>query len=128
MGNRILIVDDQMGIRRLLREVLESAGFDVIEASNGLDGVAIVQSKHPDLVLLDIKMPGIDGQEALRRIRQYDVKIPVVIMSAYGDMDFMQCVEALGVVASVTKPFDIMHLIEIIMSLLYNDGVPEAVS
>ena len=70
MRARILVVDDEMEIRRSVRMILEYEGYDVLEASSGPEGIALVEKESPDLVFLDVKMPGMDGLEALQRPAQ----------------------------------------------------------
>ena len=85
MKARILVVDDdEAEIRRSVRMILEYEGYDVIEASSGPEGVALAEREAPDLVFLDIKMPGMDGLEALQRIKASNETPPVVILSGHG--------------------------------------------
>ncbi len=84
MKSRILVIDDEAEIRRSVRMILEYEGYDVLEASNGPDGVAMAERESPDLVFLDIKMPGMDGLEALQRIKAASETLPVVIISGHG--------------------------------------------
>src|ERR671912_583862 len=69
MKSRILVIDDETEIRRSVRMILEYDGYDVLEASSGPEGVALAEKEAPDLVFLDVKMPGMDGLEALQRIK-----------------------------------------------------------
>ncbi|MDB5083272.1 MAG: two-component system response regulator [Bacilli bacterium] len=110
MQHKVLIVDDQYGIRVLLHEVLESEGIKIFEAPNGPTALDIVANEQPDLVLLDMKIPGMDGLEILRHIRQIEPKTKVIMMTAYGELDLIQEAMALGALTHFTKPFDIDEL------------------
>ena len=79
----ILVVDDEESIRILFREELEEEGYKVITAENGVKALEMIKRERPDLVTLDIKMPGEDGLEILREIREIDYNLPVIICSAY---------------------------------------------
>ncbi|MDF2946723.1 MAG: two-component response regulator [Bacillales bacterium] len=104
---KILIVDDQFGIRILLTEIFKKEGYKTFHAANGLQAIDIVQSESPDLILLDMKIPGMDGIEILRRVRQIDTKVKVIIMTAYGELDMIQEAKNLGALTYFSKPFDI---------------------
>ncbi len=84
-ARRILVVEDNELNLKLVRDVLRHAGFDVIEARSGEDGVVLAAECHPDLVLIDLQLPGIDGVEALKLIRSNDggKKVPVVAVTAF---------------------------------------------
>src|SRR5918992_1154372 len=86
MKPRILVIDDEAAIRDSLRMILEYEHYDFSGASSGPDGLAAIQRERPDLVLLDIKMPGMDGMEVLRKIRAFDDTLPVVMISGHGTM------------------------------------------
>src|SRR5882672_1429490 len=86
MKPRILVIDDEAAIRDSLRMILEYEHYEFLGASNGPDGLAQVQRERPDLVLLDIKMPGMDGMEVLRKLRELDDTLPVVIISGHGTL------------------------------------------
>jgi two-component system nitrogen regulation response regulator NtrX len=81
---RILVIDDEAAIRDSLRMILEYEGYGFTGAASGQDGIALVQRDRPDLVLLDIKMPGMDGMDVLRRLRALDEGLPVVMISGHG--------------------------------------------
>jgi len=81
----ILVVDDELSIRILYKEELEEDGYTVITASDGDEALRKIKSDKPDLVTLDIRMPGMDGIEVLHRIREMDKEIPVIMSTAYGE-------------------------------------------
>jgi two-component system response regulator (stage 0 sporulation protein F) len=104
---KILIVDDQFGIRILLNEVFQKEGYQTFQAANGVQALEIVTKHHPDLVLLDMKIPGMDGIEILKRMKVIDPEIRVIIMTAYGELDMIQEAKDLGALTHFAKPFDI---------------------
>lgn len=83
MKKKILIVDDEKNIRFLLKEELTDEGYDVILAESGSTALELIRKEKPDLVTLDIKMPGEDGLSVLRKIREIEYDLPVIICSAY---------------------------------------------
>jgi DNA-binding response OmpR family regulator len=83
LSKKILVVDDEKNIRLLLKEELQDEGYDVIMAENGAAALEMIQKEEPDLVTLDIKMPGEDGLSILRKIREIEYDLPVIICSAY---------------------------------------------
>ena len=107
MKAKILIVDDQFGIRILLNEVFQKEGYNTFQAANGLQALDIVKKHDPDLVLLDMKIPGMDGLEILKRMKVIDQDIRVIIMTAYGELDMIQEAKELGAIMHFAKPFDI---------------------
>lgn len=107
MKEKILIVDDQFGIRILLNEVFQKEGYQTFQAANGIQALEIVTKNDPDLVLLDMKIPGMDGIEILKRMKVIDPDIRVIIMTAYGELDMIQEAKDLGAITHFAKPFDI---------------------
>jgi two-component system cell cycle response regulator DivK len=104
---RILVVDDQEDNRRILRDLLTAAGFDVIEAADGEGAVAQAVADTPDLILMDIQLPGIDGYEATRRIKSSAAlrSTPLIAVTSYAlSGDEGRALEA-GCDDYVTKPF-----------------------
>ncbi len=120
MGERpkILIVDDQYGIRVLLCEVFQAEGYLTYQAANGKQALSIAKEHQPDLVLLDMKIPGMDGIEILKRLKSLDEHIQVMMMTAYGELDLIEEVMRLGALTHFTKPFDIEELREKVKSYL----------
>lgn len=107
MKGKVLIVDDQFGIRILLNEVLQKEGYETFQAANGVQALEILNTKSPDLVLLDMKIPGMDGIEILKRMKAVEPDIRVLIMTAYGELDMIQEAKDLGALTHFAKPFDI---------------------
>src|SRR6476620_221586 len=107
MKEKILIVDDQFGIRILLNEVFQKEGYQTFQAANGIQALEIVTKHDPDLVLLEMKIPGMDGIEILKRMKVLDPDIKVIIMTAYGELDMIQEAMNLGAITHFAKPFDI---------------------
>ncbi|WP_310260491.1 response regulator [Fictibacillus barbaricus] len=107
MSAKILIVDDQYGIRILLNEIFQKEGYKTYQAANGVQALSIVEKDRPDLVILDMKIPGMDGLEILRRVKKHDETIQVIIMTAYGELDMIHEAMNLGAITHFAKPFDI---------------------
>lgn len=107
MSGKILIVDDQYGIRILLNEVFQKEGYQTYQAANGFQAIDIVLNDRPDLVVLDMKIPGMDGIEILKRVKEIDKDIKVILMTAYGELDMIQEAKDLGALMHFAKPFDI---------------------
>jgi len=108
---KILIVDDEMPIRRTLREILEFEGYDVDEASDGLECVSKIQKDKFDVVIMDIKMPKMDGIEALERLQILSPETPVIMVSGHGTID--TAVEAVkkGAFDFISKPPDLNRML-----------------
>ncbi|MGH9308675.1 MAG: sigma-54-dependent transcriptional regulator, partial [Vicinamibacterales bacterium] len=104
MKPRILVIDDEAEIRRSVRMILEYEGYDVMEASSGPEGVALAEKESPDLVFLDVKMPGMDGLEALQRIRGVNETLPVVIISGHGTVSTAVEATKAGAFDFIEKP------------------------
>ena len=111
---KILIVDDQMGIRMLLSEVLKSEGYTVLEASNGVAALEVANQEQPDLILLDMKLPGMDGLQILKSLQSNGISASVIMMTAYGELELINEAKALGAKSHFTKPFDIDDLISLV--------------
>jgi two-component system, response regulator, stage 0 sporulation protein F len=114
---KVLIIDDQIGIRILLKEVFQQAGYETYCAENGHDALALFEKHHPNLVLLDMKIPGMDGLDILEQIRKLDAVVPVFMMTAYGELDLIKQADKLGATCHFTKPFDIEELLQAVKEI-----------
>ena len=113
---KILVVDDEVAIRDLLVEILADEGYLVCAASNGWAAVAMVQRERPDLMLMDVMMPGLDGPKTLRHLRTLPVPVvvPTVLMSAAHHVTL----DGAEAVAFVSKPFDLVHLLAVVARMI----------
>jgi two-component system cell cycle response regulator DivK len=112
-GERILIIEDHEENRRLLRDLLTSFGYGLIEAVTGEEGLTLAETQVPDLILIDIQLPGIDGYGVTRRIKANPAlrHIPIIAVTSYAlSGDDVKALEA-GCDAYVTKPFDPVELL-----------------
>jgi two-component system, response regulator, stage 0 sporulation protein F len=109
-AKEILIVDDQQGIRLLLNEVFKKEGFHTHLAANGFDALKIAQSQKLDCVLLDMKLPGMDGIEILTHLKEAQLDLPVFMMTAYVEQDLIEQAKSLGVAKYFMKPFNIFEV------------------
>jgi two-component system cell cycle response regulator DivK len=120
MTKRILVVEDQEDLRGVLRDLLTGSGFEVAEAADGHAGVAKAKSERPDLILMDIQLPGIDGYEATRRIKAraelHD--IPIIVVTSYALSGDDAKAKAAGSDAYVAKPFSPRDLLATIRKFL----------
>lgn len=114
---RILVVDDEVGIRSVIREYLENEQYEVVEAGNGEEAVCLVQKQTFDLVIMDIMMPVLDGFSACKEIFQYK-KIPVIMLSARADEYDKLLGFELGIDDYVTKPFSPKELVARVKAVL----------
>ncbi len=113
---KILVVDDEANIRELYRVELAEEGYEVELAENGLEALRKLDSFGPDLVTLDVKMPGIDGIEVLRRIRQVNASLPVLLLTAFGE--FRQDFNTWASDAYIVKSADLSELKATVRKLL----------
>ena len=118
MKPRILVIDDEGAIRDSLRMILEYEDYQFVGAATGQEGIAAVQRERPDLVLLDIKMPGMDGLEVLRKLHALDETLPVVMISGHGTT--ATAVEAIrsGAVDFLDKPLSSERVIVTLQNAL----------
>ena len=110
-GKKILVVDDEQDIRSLLQIILEASGFEVLTASSGRQALDCIAQNPPQLMLLDLKMPKMDGMQTLRELKKLVPNFPVIIITAYGDVrSAVECMR-LGAYDYITKPFDNAEII-----------------
>ena len=118
MSGKILIVDDQKGVRRLLEELFKKEGWDVNVAADGKEAINKVAEKLPDIILMDVKMPNMNGLEASQIILETHGRIPIIMMTAYGEIEVVKKALDAGVKKCITKPFDIMVLRDMVNNLI----------
>ncbi len=119
----ILIVDDEEGLREGLGKLLEDEGYVVLSAETGEQALEILQQSHIDLVLTDIRMPGMDGIELLKKIRERHGDLGVIILTGYGQIE--SYIEAMnfGAIEYVSKPFKVNELKFIVNKVLSSNSV-----
>jgi len=112
MTRRVVIAEDEAIIRLDLKEILLDEGYDVVgETGRGDDAVELVRIHQPDLAILDVKMPGADGLQAARDIRDLDLKVAVLILTAFSQRNLIDEAREAGVAAYLVKPFQRIELI-----------------
>ena len=113
MSKRILVVEDQEDNRQILRDLLGNAGYQMIEAETGEDGLAAAAAHKPDLILMDIQLPGLDGYAAPRRLKADPAlrSIPIIVVTSYALSGDEAKARAAGCDAYVTKPFSPRQLL-----------------
>ena len=114
MDKTILIVDDEAGVRSSVRGVLADEGYRVLEAEDGTGALELIASEHPGLVILDIWMPGMDGIELLRHIRDSHPGTPVIVISGHGNIETAVTATKLGAFDFIEKPFSLDGLLHVV--------------
>ncbi|NQW74952.1 MAG: response regulator transcription factor [Candidatus Planktophila sp.] len=118
MAQQIMIVDDEPGVRALLRDTLSIAGFDVIEATDGMSALTLMRTNQPQLAVIDINMPLMDGFELVERLRSTNNLIPVLMLTAREDKSDIARGLKIGADDYVIKPFGIEELVLRIRAIL----------
>lgn len=103
---KILIVDDELIITRALARALKNEAYDIQIAENGKKGLELIRKTAPDLILLDMMMPEMTGLDVLEKMREEQIDIPVIFMTAYGDFATEKRARELGISVYLTKPFE----------------------
>ncbi len=116
---KILVVDDQIGILQMLQILFEIEGHQVFVASNGLEAVETAKKEKLDLVLMDVKMPFMNGIEALKLIKKKNPNLPVLMMTAYAELNQKVIAKEQGIVDWLYKPLDIEKLKNVVNIILY---------
>ena len=120
---KVLLVEDTEDNRQMMKRLLEMSGYQVLEAVNGEEAVKLASQEQPQIILMDLSLPLIDGLTATRRIRNSPgmSKVPIVAVSAHDSADFHSEALAAGCNAYITKPIDYPELEQIVSRLLSND-------
>jgi len=113
----LLIVDDQQGVRMLLQEVLSEEGYKVVSATGGIEALNLISELNPRAVILDMKMPGLDGLETLKELRKKNSEVPVIMMTAYEELENRDEIRGYGVEHYLTKPFDLEDVCSLIKEI-----------
>ncbi len=112
-NRRILVVEDQEDNRRILRDLLTSRGYDIVEAEDGEKGLAMAHDRRPDLILMDVQIPLLDGYEVTRRLKADPAlrKIPIIVVTSYALSGDESRARAAGCNAYVSKPYSARQLL-----------------
>lgn len=119
-STKVLLVEDTEDNRFMMKRLLEMSGYDVVEAVNGEEAVKLASAEHPDVILMDLSLPVVDGLGATRRIRAMagPRRVPIIAVSAHDTADFHSEAVAAGCDAYITKPIDFAELEELVTRLL----------
>ncbi len=107
----VLIVDDDLAIREVVTQILRYEGYDVLDAGTGAEGLALAEKHHPDAIMLDVKMPGMDGFEVLQRLRAASIGAPVIVISGHGNIETAVAAVRQGAYDFMEKPLDRSRLL-----------------
>ena len=120
----VLVVDDYSDTRALIATMLRTRGFNVIEAEDGLEGLLKASGMYPDLIIMDLSLPEMDGVEAARRIHASPKlsRIPIIVVSAYLTEEVKADIRAAGCLAAFPKPFDTETLLNMITSAIRKEA------
>ena len=128
--SKVLVVDDDTSVRRLVCDVLQAYGYATVSANDGFSALRMMQSEHPDCVILDVMMPGLDGHAVLNRIRESEggSDLPVVMLTASREEQDLVRTYDLGVNSYIVKPVDFAQFVEAIHQvglywLVHNESV-----
>ncbi len=113
-SQKILIVDDEVNMRRTLADILTDEGYQVDTAATGEEAIELCEKHHPEIILMDVRMPGIDGVETFRRIRRHQEGVRVILMSAYSVDALKEAALDEGAIAFLSKPLDLEKVVRLI--------------
>ena len=125
---RILVADDEPSICDAFTALLAAEGHETLTAANGREAVQLVRSAHPDVVFLDVRMPGLDGISALKEIRAFDSTVPVIVMTAYGTLDTASEALRNDAFDYLGKPLDLAKIRQLLQRALHARTTPTAAS
>lgn len=127
LGGTVLVVDDDPDIQEVLRDRLESLGYQVLSAANGREGLGLLEKQSPQLLFLDIEMPDMNGLEVLKEIRKREIDVTVVMITAYGTIE--RAVQAMkeGAYDFIPKPFEPDHIALTVQKALEREGLKRGV-
>ncbi len=114
----VLVVDDELDIRDVLREYFETEGLTVALAAHGSEAIGRILERRPDVILLDLRLPGTQGWDVLRHIRTLEAEVPVIIVSANSDVQLARDLLTVGVFDYLTKPIDLSYLQKAVIAAL----------
>lgn len=120
MGKSVLIIDDEKMLHTMLKSVLAIHDIDTISALSGEEGLELASLRHPDMIILDVLMPGMKGRDICKALKASDITkdIPVLFLTAKDSDDDMKAEMALGAVGHVTKPINSIHLVKLVRQIL----------
>ena len=123
MAKTIFVIDDDLGMQLVLEIALKDAGYDLVMASDGMQGIERLGTLQPDLVISDVMMPQLDGVQVFNLLKQrlQDQGIPIIIMTALSRKPWFADMEAEGAII-IQKPFEVDHLLDLIRLLLDEEG------
>jgi two-component system response regulator (stage 0 sporulation protein F) len=116
----IMVIDDEVDFNYMMSYWLKAKGYNVISKSNGVDALETIKKNPPDMVFLDISMPLMDGIEVLRKIREVNKDLPVIMITAYGTKERLEICQKLGISGFFAKEDDfdsLLHIIDTILKL-----------
>lgn len=121
----ILIAEDNIGIQKLLTEVLNEEGYHVVNASNGFEALVEIENIRPNLLLLDLRLPGKDGTKVLEEMNDQHPEVPVIVMTGFQEINSIEDMKQLGAKAYFSKPFDIKEVVEAVHTNLSRNNCME---
>ena len=129
-SQRILAIDDESDVLMIVRTALEAEAYEVATATNGVDALALADEQDFDLILLDVMMPGMDGFEVMRRLREQEKtrKTPIVMLTGLAEKSMVKQALDLGVSHYIVKPFEFQEFLQVIDRALAEDNEDDIVT
>lgn len=124
MRKKILLVDDDPGIHLLVNQILTNAGYVIVSATSGEQGLMLALSERPDLIILDVIMPGLKGRDLCARIKAYPIlePIPIIFLTGKDSDDDIAAEHKVGGIAHLTKPVDAEKLLAVIKGIVGHES------